>query len=205
MSASAAWDRAMTYDEYVAQMRENRALFDERLPATEVTERDRQRFGGESLRFLILTEDYCGDSAQFIPAIGRLARELPNIDVRILLRNQERDFAAKYVRKDGYQAIPVIVVLDGTGEEFGYVIERPQVAYAELAEDTRRFVLASPDLEGANRSYTNMPEATRAAVLANSNVFRATRQAAWTRALFDELALIVERARVTSPEAATTD
>jgi hypothetical protein len=40
-----------------------------------------------------------------------------------------------------------------------------------------------------------MPEATRKAVLANSNVFRDAQQARWTRHFFDELAEVVAAGR----------
>jgi hypothetical protein len=176
-------------------MRENRELFERRLPATEVTDTDRAALGAEPLRILILTEDYCGDSAQFIPAVGKLASELNNVEVRLLLRNEHRDLAAGYVRKDGYQAIPVFIALDADGDELGYLIERPQRVYDELAAETRRFAHEHPELESANRSYANMPPATKAAVFANSNRYRDTQQARWTRFLFDELAELVAHGR----------
>jgi hypothetical protein len=195
MQAAELWNQALSYDAYVAQMRENRSLFERREPATVVEARDRAAFGGAPLRLLVLTEDFCGDSAQFIPAAARLARELDNLELRLLLRNEQREFAAPYVRKDGYQAIPVFIALDADGHELGYLIERPQAAYPELAAETRRFVQEHPELEGANRTYANMPEATRKAVLANSNVFRDAQQARWTRYFFDELAEVVAAGR----------
>jgi hypothetical protein len=201
LGAADYWDQALTYEAYVAQMRENRDLFERRLPATDVTAAERSALGGEQLRILILTEDYCGDSAQFIPAVGKLARELDNIEVRLLLRNEHRELAANYLRKDGYQAIPVFIVLDAAGHELGYLIERPQLVYAELAAETRRFAQAHPELEGANRAYANMPAETKAAVLANSNRYRDTQQARWTRYFFDELAELVQRGRREVPAA----
>ena len=183
-------------------MRENRDLFERRLPATEITDAERTRPGADPLRILILTEDYCGDSAQFIPAVGKLARELDNIDVRLLLRNEHRDLAANYVRKDGYQAIPVFIALDAEGHELGYLIERPQRVYDELAAETRRFAQAHPELEGANRAYANMPAETKSAVFAHSNSFRDTQQARWTRYFFEELAELVERGRHREAQAA---
>ena len=156
MRAADFWDQALSYDAYVDQMRENRDLFERRLPVTEVTDVERSALGADPLRILILTEDYCSDSAQFIPAVGKLARELDNVDVRLLLRNEHRDLAEGYVRKDGYQAIPVFIVLDDDGHELGYLIERPQRVYDELAAETRRFAQAHPELEGANRAYANI-------------------------------------------------
>jgi hypothetical protein len=202
MQAADFWDQAFTYDAYVAQMRENRELFERRLPATEVTDAERSALGAAPLRILILTEDYCGDSAQFIPAVGKLARELDNLDVRLLLRNEHSELAARYVRKDGYQAIPVFIIVDADGHELGYLIERPQRVYDELAAETRRFAQAHPELVGANRAYANMPPETKAAVFANSNSFRDTQQARWTRFLFDELAELVQQGRRREAQAA---
>jgi hypothetical protein len=202
MRAADFWDGALTYDAYVAQMRENRELFERRLPVTEVTDAERTALGAEPLRILVLTEDFCGDSAQFIPAVGKLAREIDNLEVRLLLRNEHRELAAGYVRQDGYQAIPVFIALDADGHELGYLIERPQRVYDELATETRRFAQAHPELEGANRAYANMPPETKAAVFANSNAYRDAQQARWTRLLFDELVDIVERGRRREPQAA---
>lgn len=195
LSPADFWDGAMTIDQYLAQMTQKRDLFERRIHETTITDADRETFGRMPLRVLALTEDFCGDSAQFIPPVAALARELDNIDLRLLLRDQHRELASSYRRKDGYQAIPVMILLDAAGEELGYLVERPQRVNDELAAETRRFAQAHPELEDVNRTYDRMPPETRAAVRANSERFRDTRQVPWTRWLFEDLAAIVAAAR----------
>jgi hypothetical protein len=186
----------MTVDAYIAQMTQNRDVFERRIASTEITDAERAAFTSTPLRLLVLTEDFCGDSAQFIPPVIRLAQELDNVDVRLLLRDQHRELAAGYVRKDGYQAIPVLTVLDQDGDEIGYLVERPARVNEVLATETRRFAKQNPHLEGINRTYDKMAPETRAAVRANSNSFRESQQTAWTRWLFEDLAEIVASATV---------
>jgi hypothetical protein len=188
------WDDAMGLDDYLEQMTQNRDLFERRIRETEIGTEERERFSGAPLRVLALTEDFCGDSAQFIPPIARLAQELENVELRLLLRDQHRELASNYRRKDGYQAIPVLIVLDAEGDELGFLIERPQRTCDVLAAETRRFVQANPQLEGGNRTYDKMPPETRRAIRANADSFRDGQQTEWTRWLFEDLAGIVAAA-----------
>jgi hypothetical protein len=195
MPAADFWDEAMPYDTYLGQMRDKRDQHVARLQATAITAGERAAFAGEPLRFLVLTEDYCGDSAQFIPPVAKLAEELDNVELRILLRNEHRELADAYRRWDGYQAIPVFIILDQHGHELGFLSERPRRLYDVLAAETRRFAQAHPELDGINRTYANMPEATRAEVLANADRFRAEHDAEWTRVLFEDFAALVGEGR----------
>ncbi|HEX5167335.1 MAG TPA: thioredoxin family protein [Thermomicrobiales bacterium] len=190
-SAADYWDEAMDAGAYIQQMTQNRELFERRIAATTIGASERAAFSGRPLRVLALTEDFCGDSAQFIPPVIRLAQELDNVEIRLLLRDRYRELASGYVRKDGYQAIPVLILLAEDGEELGYLVERPARANDALASETRRFARENPQLEGVQRTYANMPEETKAAVRANSNRFRDGQQAEWTGWLFEDLAAIV--------------
>ncbi|MCO5175785.1 MAG: thioredoxin family protein [Thermomicrobiales bacterium] len=187
MTAADLWDSAMEVDDYVNSMAVNRDIFGDRIETTQLTDEQLHAFNDDPVRILVLTEDFCGDSAQFIPPVARLARESADVDVRILRRDEHRDLAASYLRKDGYQAIPVFILLDRDGSERGYVIERPQVAYDDMAAETRRFAAAHPELEGATRTYDRMPDDTKVAVRQNIEGFREQRTVAWVAALFEEL------------------
>jgi hypothetical protein len=152
---------------------------------------ERAAFAGEPLRILVLTEDFCGDSAQLIPVAGRLARELDNVDVRVLHRDQHLELADGYRRKDGYQAIPVFILHSPDGEEIGSLIERPERATQAMAAETARFAAEHDQLEGVRRSYQSMPEATRKAVSENIRQWRASQQDTWTRWFLDDLAQLL--------------
>jgi hypothetical protein len=189
--AARYWDTALHVDEYLSQMTKNRELFERRIHSTTINDVEREAFSGAPLRILVLTEDFCGDSAQFIPPVIRLAQELDNVEIRLLLRDQNRQLASGYVRKDGYQAIPVLILLAGDGAEIGHLVERPSRVYDALAAETRRFAREHPELVDVNRTYDKMAPETQAAVRSNSNRFRDTQQAEWTRWLFEDLAEFV--------------
>lgn len=190
------WDSAMDADTYLNQMTQRREQFEQRVASTELSDIERAAFAGVPLRILALTEDFCGDSAQFIPPLIRLAQELDNVEIRLLLRDQHRELASGYVRKDGYQAIPVLIMLAPNGDEFGHLVERPARVNDALAAETRRFARENPHLEGVNRTYDKMALETRSAVRGNSERFRDAHQYEWTHWLLEDLAAIVSGSAV---------
>lgn len=192
MLAAERWNQAMHADDYIAQMTKNRERFLENIERAEITDEDRARFGRQPLHVLVLTEDWCNDSVQFVPMLLRLAREVPGIEARFLRRDLNLDLADGYRRKDGYQAIPVFILFDGDMREFGFLIERPVRVSKEIAEETRRFQQAHPDLPGINRTIDRMPDETRALVKANNARWRVDFFERWQPYFFDELWSLVE-------------
>lgn len=76
--------------------------------------------------WLILTEGWCGDAAQNIPVIEKIAAENPLIRTRYLLRDENPELMDKYLT-DGGRAIPKVIFLDAeTLEEIGSWGSRPQ-------------------------------------------------------------------------------
>lgn len=189
--AADRWDEAMTPDEYMSQMTQNREAFEANIARTRIMPGDWAAFGHEPLRILVLTEDWCGDSVQFVPMVIALSQQIPTVEVRILRRDQHTDLADHYRRKDGYQAIPVFIVLDSEMQERGALIERPERATAEIIEERNRFLAAHPELPGANRAFERMPEETRQAVKQHIAAWRDAQFERWTRYLMEDLAEIV--------------
>jgi hypothetical protein len=187
MRAADFWEQAVEPDDYLASMEQRREQFARRVEETETTGAEREAFGGRPLRILAITEDWCTDSAQFLPPLARLSRELPNVSLRFLRRDENRELAGRYPRKGGYAAIPVILLLAADGSELGHLSERPGRVYDALAAETRRFARANPQLENVNRTYDKMSPETRALVRANSEAFRDANQARFTRWLFEDL------------------
>jgi thiol-disulfide isomerase/thioredoxin len=194
MQAAEGFDEAMTIDVYLSRMRENREAFIRNIERTTVNDAERTVLGGEPLRILIFTEDWCQDSVQFVPMLAKLAQEVPGIEVRVLFRDEHRDLVSEYRAKDGRQAIPTFVFFDSEMREIGVLVERPAAATAEIAAETRRFQKAHPDLPGINRTVDRMPDETRRAVKANTREWRVDKQETWARYLFDEIAEIVQSA-----------
>jgi hypothetical protein len=79
--------------------------------------------------WLILTETWCGDAAQNIPTIEKIAMENDRIKTLYLLRDENLELMDKHLTNGG-RAIPKLVCLDAeTFEEIGTWGSRPQAAY----------------------------------------------------------------------------
>lgn len=61
--------------------------------------------------FLILTEGWCGDAAQILPILGKLATFNNNIQLLVLLRDENLDIMDAYLTNGG-RAIPKIILLE---------------------------------------------------------------------------------------------
>jgi hypothetical protein len=80
------------------------------------------------LWWMVLTEAWCGDSAQSLPVIAKLASLNKNIRLRILLRDKNPDIMDRYLT-NGSRSIPKLVVFDPNGKELFVWGPRPQSAY----------------------------------------------------------------------------
>lgn len=78
--------------------------------------------------WVILTEAWCGDAAQSVPAIVKIADASPLIDVKLLLRDENPEVMDAYLTNGG-RSIPKLIVLDAeTMEEIGTWGPRPEPA-----------------------------------------------------------------------------
>lgn len=66
--------------------------------------------------WLLLSESWCGDGAQLVPAIAEIAHHTPNIELAILLRDENPELMDQYLTNGG-RAIPKLICQDAeTGE-----------------------------------------------------------------------------------------
>lgn len=78
--------------------------------------------------WLILTEAWCGDAAQNIPTIEKIARENDGIKSLYLLRDENLELMDKYLTNGG-RAIPKLICIDAeTHEEISTWGSRPAAA-----------------------------------------------------------------------------
>ena len=61
--------------------------------------------------WLIITEGWCGDAAQNIPVIEKIAAESDKIETLYVLRDENLDLMDQFLSK-GARAIPILIVLD---------------------------------------------------------------------------------------------
>jgi hypothetical protein len=61
--------------------------------------------------WLIVTEGWCGDAAQNVPAIEKIARQSDNIETRYLLRDENLELIDQFLT-NGARSIPKLIALD---------------------------------------------------------------------------------------------
>ena len=62
--------------------------------------------------WLVLTEGWCGDAAQSLPVIKALADLNPNIQLRILLRDENPELMDRYLTNGVSRSIPKLIAVD---------------------------------------------------------------------------------------------
>ncbi|MFO7846746.1 MAG: thioredoxin family protein [Balneolaceae bacterium] len=89
--------------------------------------------------WLVLTEAWCGDAAQSLPIISKMADVNDNITLRLILRDENLDIMDQFLQNGKSRSIPKLVCVDSdTLEAIGDWGPRPQEAqelYDELREN----------------------------------------------------------------------
>ena len=70
----------------------------------------------EPQTWMVITENWCGDSAQNLPYLALMAEENPNIKFLIILRDSNPDIMDQFLT-NGTKSIPVLVAFDTNGNE----------------------------------------------------------------------------------------
>lgn len=94
--------------------------------------------------WMVLTEAWCGDSAQNLPYISKMASLNPNIDLRIILRDSNLEIMDLYLT-NGSKSIPKLVAFDESGNELFTWGPRPKVIQ-ELMNQWKSDGIVKPEL-----------------------------------------------------------
>lgn len=77
--------------------------------------------------WFVLTEGWCGDAAQNVPFIAKMVKCSPNVQLRILLRDQHLNIMDRYLT-NGTRSIPKLICVDTDYQKvLGTWGPRPQV------------------------------------------------------------------------------
>lgn len=91
-----------------------------------------------SLTWLILTEGWCGDAAQIIPTIQKMADQTKSIQTRYILRDENLEIMDQFLTDGRARSIPKLICLDSkTLEILGEWGPRPDEAH-QLFKDLRK-------------------------------------------------------------------
>ena len=141
------FDSGATWDEFVTTITAQRDVWKMTSARAHVSADAIERFRRIStgLRFLVVAEDWCFDSAQVVPYVVALAKSAA-VPLRIVDRQRGDALMKRHPTPDGRPATPTIVVLRGPEERGGWT-ERPAVMQ-------RWFLSMATDAESATQ-FTN--------------------------------------------------
>jgi len=140
--------------------------------------------------WLVITEAWCGDAAQNIPVIEKVAAESERIETRYVLRDEHPELMDRYLT-NGARAVPKLIALDAkTFEILGSWGSRPAAAQALymgrseqgvekslIREELQRWYNADKgrslqgELAGLASQWSRLPSARSAGVLLNLLLF----------------------------------
>jgi len=149
------WALGFTWDDYLErEVREHRELWQGvwRRARSPKEQLDRLARVGGSWRLLVLSEDWCGDASNLVPVLARFAADAPQLDLRILKRDEHPEVMDLYLT-NGSRSIPLSIILDDRGNAVGrwgprpeglqdFVLRERQVAgrpMTEIYKDIRRW------------------------------------------------------------------
>ena len=82
----------------------------------------------QPIKLKIITEPWCGDAAQIVPALAAIAELSDKIEAEIVLRDENEELMNQHLTNGG-KAIPVAIIIDAeTNKALGHWGPRPTVA-----------------------------------------------------------------------------
>jgi len=139
--------QGMTMDQYLAQMGTNKDKFVEFLSTIKIDAADKGALDkfGKKLNVLVITEDWCGDALYNVPVLAKMVEGNPNVEMRIFLRDKNKELMDQYLNQGMYRSIPVFAFFDENMNEVARFLERPPAQTEEIEKkmlETRRALRA---------------------------------------------------------------
>ena len=89
--------------------------------------------------WLVISEGWCGDAAQLLPIINKMALQSDNIDLRIVLRDENEELMNLFLTNKS-KAIPILIVVDKkTGSVLGNWGPRPKETTDLIIDHKKEF------------------------------------------------------------------
>lgn len=89
--------------------------------------------------WLVISEGWCGDAAQILPIINKMAIDSDNIELKIVLRDENEELMKLFLTNKK-KSIPIVIVVDkATGGVLGKWGPRPQAATDLISDYIKQF------------------------------------------------------------------
>lgn len=92
------------------------------------------QLGNDVLQFVLLTEGWCGDAAQNLPLINKIAEAHTQIELSLILRDEHLEIMDQFLTNGGRSIPKLIAIKQSSGEVLGTWGPRPEVAQNMVRE-----------------------------------------------------------------------
>lgn len=114
----------------------------------------------KSVCLLVITESWCGDAAQIVPVVHKIAELNPKITMKLVFRDENEELMNLFLTNGG-KAIPIVVFLDLEDKVLAHWGSRPSVAAKMVEEEKAKNGKLSPEFkENLQRWYNQDKGAT---------------------------------------------
>lgn len=104
-------------------------------------------FGDKKVTWLVLTESWCGDAAQSLPMINKVAALNDNISLKIILRDENLEVMNRFLT-NGAMSIPKLVMVDdATNIVVGEWGSRPKIAQQLVVDYKNKHGVLTPEFK----------------------------------------------------------
>jgi len=119
-------DKSLAMVNYTALNDRRMNRWDKTIKITDRAKAKIQNFS-RKITWLVLSESWCGDAAHVLPVLSRVGDLNPNIDLRIVLRDENPELMNAFLTNGG-RSIPKLIMLDETMNITGTYGPRPSTA-----------------------------------------------------------------------------
>lgn len=97
--------------------------------------------------WLVITEGWCGDAAQNIPILNKLAEAIEGIDLQLILRDEHLDLMDQFLT-EGSRSIPKLIAVDKNSRDVLFTWgPRPAVAQQMMVDQKHNPTLSSEEFK----------------------------------------------------------
>ncbi len=128
MTSEEAYEKGRPFTEFLEAVEANEDLWRAITERAVLHDESVERIAavGGRWRLLVLADDWCGDAVNTVPVIARLADACPNLQLRILGREEFPEIMDRHLT-GASRSIPVAILIDERGTERGWWGPRPRV------------------------------------------------------------------------------
>ncbi|MCM4166818.1 hypothetical protein KCTC52924_01671 [Arenibacter antarcticus] len=107
------------------------------------------------ITWLVLTESWCGDAAQTLPVMNKIANLNNKISLKLLLRDENTELMQRFMA-NGSMAIPKLIAIDNaSGDIIGEWGSRPSVAAKMVQDQKDKYGVFTPEFKEELQQWYN--------------------------------------------------